>query len=69
LAALLGQFKSDGPPGLSPAHGRTIDGITIRSSILDLEGDDARLRKWALHRLTKVKARRRGVEQVYLGTA
>jgi len=62
LAALLGQFKSDGPPGLSPEHGRTIDGIAIRSSILDLEGDDTRLRKGAWHGLTKIKARTRGAD-------
>ena len=40
LAGLLRQFKSDGPPGLFLAHGRSIDGIAIRSNVLDLESDD-----------------------------
>jgi hypothetical protein len=37
---LLSQFKPDGPPGLFLPNGRPIDGIAIRSNVLNLKGDD-----------------------------
>jgi hypothetical protein len=40
LAGLFRQFKADGSPGLSLAHGCPIGTIAIGSNILDLERDD-----------------------------
>jgi hypothetical protein len=40
LAGLFRQFKPDGPSGLFLAYGRPIDGIAVRSNVLDLESDD-----------------------------
>jgi hypothetical protein len=40
LACLFRQFKPDRPPGLFLANGRPIDGISIRSYVLDLQSDD-----------------------------
>jgi hypothetical protein len=37
---LLSQLKPDGPPGLFLPNGRPIDGIAIRSNVLNLKGDD-----------------------------
>jgi hypothetical protein len=40
LAGLFRQFKPNGSPSLSLAHGCPVGTIAIRSNVLDLEGDD-----------------------------
>jgi len=45
---LLRQFKPDGPPGLFLPNGSPIDGIAIRSNVLDLEGDDITTSQFAV---------------------
>jgi hypothetical protein len=40
LLGLFSQFKTDGPPSLSLAHGRPVCAVGIRRNVLDLESHD-----------------------------
>jgi hypothetical protein len=40
LARLLGQLKSNGSPGLSLTHRRSINCVPIGSKVIDPDGDD-----------------------------
>ena len=48
LAGLFRQFKPNGSPGLSLAHGCPVGTIAIRSNVLDLEGDDITASQFAV---------------------
>jgi hypothetical protein len=48
LAGLFRQFKPDGPPSLFLAHGSPINGIAIRSDVLDFESDDIAASQFAV---------------------
>jgi hypothetical protein len=39
LTGMLGQFEPDGLPGLPLAHYRAVDGLSMRSDVLDLQAD------------------------------
>jgi hypothetical protein len=40
LACVLGQFKANGPTGLSLTHRRSINCVTIRRNVIDFNRDD-----------------------------
>jgi hypothetical protein len=48
LACLFCQFKPHRPPGLFLTNGRPIDGISIRSDVLDLQGDEIAASEFAV---------------------